>query len=321
MNRRRIATSVWLAAAASVALAGCGKPNATPAPPVPLAERVIEILDMPGDPDWLVAGFGSVWVKRDDGSVARVDAQSHEVVALIDADVSNPGLCQGIGTDGTSIWACSGPDIVRIDPVTNEVADVVAAHKIFGQGRLVHEAGRIWILNGEDGQRLVGVDVATLEVSSPIELGAGCRDLAVGGGSVWAACTPSNVVLRIDPTAGTVTRRIELESPYQVTVGPTAAWAATPTGVARIDLDDDSLTVVAMDPGPLDESGLWLDARSVWVRGASPFLTRIDAATARIVETITAPEIGPGDIVGLDGTLWASDYVGGHVVHLRVVTP
>jgi streptogramin lyase len=317
---------VCLALTFLVALTGCADAAPSPLPPtlpppVPLAERQIEIIDMPGDPDWLVAGFGSMWVKRDDGNVVRIDPATHELLATIDADITNPGLCQGIGSDGTSIWACSGPDIVRIDPATNAVVDVVEAHKIYVQGRLVSADGRVWILNGENGDRLVGVDVATHEIGAPIALDAACYDLAVGDASVWAACPMSNLVLRVDPATGTVTARIEVESPYTVTVGPDSAWAATTAGIARIDLDDHAVRSIPLDSAPGGDAGIWADATSVWVRTPDVFLFRVDSATLQIVEVISDPELGGGDVAGLDGSLWTSDFINGRVIHLRVDVP
>lgn len=298
-------------------LGGCGGAATLP-PPVPLADRQIAVIDMPGDPDWLVAGFGSIWVKRDDGNVIRIDPSSHELMATIDADITNPGLCQGIGNDGTSIWACSGPDIVRIDPATNEVVDVVEAHKIYVQGRLVSTTGQVWILNGDNGDRLVGVDVETFGIGDPIALDAACYDLAVGDGSVWAACPTSNLVLRIDPATATVAARIDVDSPYLVAIGTDAAWVATTAGIARIDLDDHAVLSIPLDSAPGGDAGIWADASSVWVRSPGVFLYRVDVATSRVVEVITDPELGAGDVVGLDGTLWASDFINGRLVHLRV---
>lgn len=311
-------------AALGVALVAvsCGTTAApTLAPPIPLTDRLLAAIEMPGDPDWLVADFGSVWVKRDDGNVVRIDPTSHELLATINADINDAGLCQGIGSDGASIWTCSGSDIVRIDPETNAVADVVAAHKVYAQGRLVHAAGRIWILNGEVADRLVGVDVNSFEIGAPIELDAECHDLAVGEGAVWVACPKSNLVLRIEPTSGTVTDRITVTGGAQVAVGPGAIWVATEVGITRIDLDDKSVKTVAMDPAPADEGSVWAADGSVWVRTASPFVTRIDATSAKVLERIEAPEYGPGDIVGFSGSLWASDYVNGFVIHLRADAP
>jgi streptogramin lyase len=124
-------------------------------------------------------------------------------------------------------------------------------------------------------------------------------------------------VLRIDPASAAVTARIEVESPFMVAVGPDAAWAATTTGIARIDLDDHVVTPITLPTAPADEGGVWADASSVWVRTPKEFLLRIDVATSTLAEILTDPDLGGGDILGLDGSLWTSDFVNDRVVHLR----
>jgi len=285
---------------------------------VPLADRQIAVLEPGGSPDWLVAGFGSVWVHRDDGNVMRIDPATQAVIAVIDADVNRAGLCQGIGTDGTSIWTCSGSDLVRVDPATNATEDVVRAGKIFGQGRLVSLAGHVWVLTGDDGERLVGVDSATLQVGEPIALDAGCRDLAVGGDAVWAACTPADLVLRIDPASGAVTDRITVKGANQLSVGADAVWVGSTDGIVRIDLASRQPRLAVKGAVPGDIGSVWASAEAVWLRLGTPFLTRIDPATSRVVERISAPEYDRGgDVIGVDGTLWATDSDNGVIVHLR----
>jgi streptogramin lyase len=307
----------WLAVAAVLALSACaGAP--TPPPPVPLADRQIAILQVDQGPDWLTTGFGSLWVKRDFGNVIRIDPSSHEILATITTDTPPFGLCQGIGADTRSIWSCSESesDIVRIDPGTNEIVDVVKVGKIEPQGRLVSEAGKVWILTGENGEQLVGVDSESLEIGAPIAIGAACWDLAVGGGAVWAVCPRENLVLRIDPTAGAVTDRIAVTTPTQISVGADAAWVGSADGIVRIDLKDRTSRVAIKDLVTGDLGAVWASATAIWVRAAKPFLTRIDPATSRVVEAITS-EYAAGDVIGLDGTLWASDSEAGVVVHLR----
>ena len=311
---------VLITTALTLILASCSgpaTPSSTLPPPIPLADRQIEVLEVPGSPDWLVAGFGSVWAKRDNGDVLRIDPVSHEVVATIEADVTGSDLCQGIGADETSIWACSMSDIVRIDPTTNKVADVVEARKIHVQGRLVAIAGRIWILTGTNAEELVGVHSATLDVGEPIALGVACSDLAVGDGAIWAACPQANIVLRIDPVAGSVTHQIEVEAPGSISVGADAAWVGSADGIVRINLADRSTRLVAevLRVGGL--GAVWASASAIWVRTQEPFLAKIDPATSQVSETITSQAYGAGDVIGLDGTLWASDSEAGVIVHLR----
>jgi hypothetical protein len=118
--RRLTCLTSLIAVLALVACAG-GR-----APSFPLADRQIAVLQVDSGPDWLTAGFGSVWVKRDSGDVLRIHPSSHEILATIKIDTPPFGLCQGIGADTRSIWSCSESesDIVRIDPTTN-AADVV----------------------------------------------------------------------------------------------------------------------------------------------------------------------------------------------------
>ena len=56
---------------------------------------------------------------------------------------------------------------------------------------------------------------------------------------------------------------------------------------------------------------------AVWIRTSPTFLTRIDPATSRVVETITAPDYDRGgDVIGVGDAVWASDSDNGVVVHL-----
>jgi streptogramin lyase len=299
-----------------LALVACA---GAPATSVPLADRQIAVLQLDSGPDWLTTGFDSIWVKRDYGDVLRIDPVSHEILATIRTDTPPFGLCQGIGADARSIWSCSESesDIVRIDPTTNATDVVVRARKIEPQGRLVAAAGKVWILSGENGEQLVGVDSDSFEVGPPIDIGAACSDLAAGGGAVWAVCSRENLVLRIDPAAGSVTDRIAVTTPTQISVGADAVWVGSADGIVRIDLEDRSTRVAVKDLVPGDLGSVWASPAGVWVRAAKPFLTRIDPATSRVVETITASEYGAGDVVGFGDDLWASDSEANVVVHLR----
>jgi len=310
-----------VAVALAAILGACGG-AATPPSPVPIADRQIEVLELPGSPDWLVAAFGSVWAKRDDGDVLRIDPASHEVLATIAADVTGPELCQGIGADATSIWACSMSDIVRIDPTTNEVVDVVKAGKIAVQGRLVSSAGRIWIIAGTNADQLVGVDSSSHGLGEPIALGETCTDLAAGADAVWAVCPDQGHLLRIDPTSGAMTDPIKVRGAGQVSVGVDAAWVIGLDGIVRVDLKDHATRVVAPGLAPVGFGSIWASADAVWVRAETPFLTRIDPTTGRVVEQIAAADWDSGgDVIGLDATLWASDSDNNVIVHIRAAAP
>ncbi len=66
--------------------------------------------------DGLIAFAGALWVKTDDGRVVRIDPATNRVTREIAVDdVSDKNqYCQGIGTDGKSIWACMQRDAARV---------------------------------------------------------------------------------------------------------------------------------------------------------------------------------------------------------------
>ena len=86
---------------------------------------------VPSDPDWLAAGFGSVWVKRPEGTGhprRRGDGHHHRrrSASIPHSEEQCGGM--GVGTDG--MWTCAGTDIVRIDPETDSTVATVKAGKI-----------------------------------------------------------------------------------------------------------------------------------------------------------------------------------------------
>jgi hypothetical protein len=75
-------------------------------------------LELTGGPDHLAAA-GSLWVRKDDGTVLRIDPDDTTEIATI---TTSDGLCQGLGADDVAVWSCTDDGVARIDPATNEVA-------------------------------------------------------------------------------------------------------------------------------------------------------------------------------------------------------
>jgi DNA-binding beta-propeller fold protein YncE len=273
-------------------------------------------VDLTGNPDWMAAAAGSVWVKRDDGVVTRLDPGSGEIIADIDVKaVPNEDPCTGIGVSTDAIWSCSETSIVRIDPTTNEVTKTVPVGKIWAQGRLVHAAGRIWVLAGE-GDRLVGITTADGAAAEPISLPAKCVDLGAASDVVYAACTDDDTVLRIDPATAAITK-VAVKGPNHVSVAGSSAWVAAAEGLLRLEPTSlaTQLTIPEIVPGAF--GGILADDAAVWVRQENPFLIRVDATTGAQTRVITAPH-GSGDVV-VDGTrIWASDVEGNSLIRLTV---
>ncbi len=313
----------WLAhAAGAILIAGlagaCSASTPPPSPPPSEPHTAFAPLELKvlGGPDWLVTTAGSLWVKRDDGHVNRIDPASGDVQAEIVSRVTSADGCNGLGTSAGAVWTCSGPDLVRIDPETNEVTDTIPIGKVFSQGRLVEATDRIWVLSG-NGDKLVGVTTADNSPGDPVALPVACADLAVADDVIYAACPDADTVLRVDPAAGSVTAKVTVPDAAQISATSGAVWVAGGDGLVRLDPSSlaTKLTVPGMATGWL--GSILASPAEVWVRGEDPFLTRVDAATGATTWIVSAP-YGAGDVLVDRDRVWTSDNEGNVLVRLTI---
>lgn len=261
----------------------------------------------------MASGFGSLWVKRDNGAVDRV-SPSGDLEAAIDADIFQQPVCQGIGVTETAVWACAtAGTLIRIDPTTNRFTSVDVP-KVNEQGRLTSSEGLLWVLTG-DGDRLEGV-ADDGRVTRGIDLGAYCTDVAdtASGGTLWVACAHDGLALRVDLRSGQVTGRVR-DVPGATAVSVSGdVWVAYEDGVGRVDAD--SLEIVGTVA--LDVSSLRAGNGGVWVRGSGEGqLTFVEAESGAITTRLGVPEVhSGGDTVVLQGRRWLSAYDDGVVVRL-----
>jgi hypothetical protein len=271
-------------------------------------------LDLVGEPDWPLEGFGSMWVlapDQEEPQLVRIDPETNEVVA----SVALPGqVCQGFTMSDDAVWACVSAGVVRIDPETNEITDEVAFETGAAFGSLAFGGGSVWALGAEGGvlNQLVRIDPAAMTATA-IPLGHGVSKLAYGFDAVWVMAPQDGLVLRIDPATEEVTERTTgLARPQVVKAGPDSLWVTLqgaeemapdePT-VVRIDPDDGAvLAEIATGAAP---DYLWADTDAVWVCARDLYLARIDPATNEVVETLTGPPSTCAVTIGF-GSVWAT---------------
>jgi streptogramin lyase len=151
------------------------------------------------------AGRGSVWIAADgknchDCRVARIDARSMEVTAMIRVDSGASSVRYGFGY----VWVVN-PDknlLQKVDPETERVVQTTEtgiSPRFFDVGE-----GAVWTLNQGDGT-VTRVDPWSGRATS-IDAGVpgGGGDLAVGGNWVWARGGDDPLLVRIDPTTNEV---------------------------------------------------------------------------------------------------------------------
>ncbi len=292
-----------------------------PSTVVALARRQIARVTIP-NPDALVAALGFIWVKTDDGRVVKVNPQTNRVVARRKLDTAKDPqhYCQGIGTDGRSVWVCAASDtatdLVRIDPHSLRPVLRIAADKAFDQEHLPYVAGRLWVLSG-GGKQLLAVNPSTGALKR-YPLSATCAQAAGSGSVLVVTCPNANMMLRIDATRGAVIARRTLQQPRYCAVSDNQVWIDTADGIERTD---DHLRTTALYPaltvglsGDLasDPSG------TIWVPQEHGFLYRIDPTRNAVVEQITSGRpLSGGSILVTNDSIWTSAYDDSTVFHLR----
>jgi outer membrane protein assembly factor BamB len=259
-------------------------------------------LRLPGGPDWLAVTDDGVWVKKDDGTLDRIDPDTGK--SALSVELPPGDLCQGVGAGLGSVWACDGTDVLRIDPATGKVTATFRLNKTATQGHLVTASGRLWLLTG-DGSTLLGVDPGTGQVVTTIPLAARGTDLGAGDAGLWVASQPDGQALRIDPDAGTVVvRATGLDRPLAVAVTD-SVWVGGASATVRLDPASGAVQATAAIGVGLD-GGLAADADAVWVRNDDRLLVRLDATDGTPVSGVSADVGNAGDVAVAFGSVWTT---------------
>lgn len=272
--------------------------------------------------DGMVAEAGALWVKTDDGQVARIDPVTNAITDQIQVDqVSDQRrYCQGIGSDGASVWACAMSDadtgVAQIDPGTRRIVRVIPAGKVFDQLAIPATRRGAWVLTGE-GTSVAVVEPASQQPTS-YPLGVRCLQLAAQSDRVVATCATANRVLVVDAATGTVVRRAALNAPRMAALSSSDLWVDTADGLTRLTRDLGVRTVYrGLIAGPGGD--VFAAGDSVWLRGSDGTITRIDAASGRLLERIT-PEssLSGGSLIVAFGSIWTTANNEGRVIRLRL---
>lgn len=279
---------------------------------VPFEERVLTTLDIKY-PDELVFVQGFIWVKTDDGHLIQVDPATNSVVGDIKVDTTSDPYhyCQGLGTDGENIWACSASgdenqrtiDVVRIDPNSQSVVETVKIGKIFDQFNMPFLLNHIWVLSG-NGDKLIGIDITTNQPSPAIDLGVRCFQVAVVDRSLLVTCRLENLMLRIDPEKMEVTERLTFTSPRNIAVAENGIWLSQDNAVVRLDMESLNPVIVFTN---LSNADIFVTKEAVWVRLENGFLYRIDPASNELIEQIkTDQSLSMGSILVTLDSIWTT---------------
>jgi YVTN family beta-propeller protein len=220
---------------------------------IPLAPRPEEFALSAVNP--VAVGHGAVWALRADFAIARVDAETNDVVAKVPVGAWPSAIATGAG----GVWVADdyANTVIRIDP---KGANSVTATTPVGRGpsAVAVGEGAVWVANTDDNT-VARIDPDTAAVTETIQVGRRPTGIAAGGGAVWVANSLSGTVSRIDPETNQVEATLEVgEAPQGVTVAHEMVWVTVqaravppeePSGASEGDV---ARVLVPSDPGPTD---------------------------------------------------------------------
>ena len=250
--------------------------------PLP-TEGLIAEIEVLGGPDWLAVDEHGVWAKDDNGSVVLIDPATNAIVDTVDVDVGGE-LCQGLGAGDGSVWACSGPDVARIDASHPELLSVIPVGKTYTQGNLGVAEGQVWMLIG-DGSTMHGYLTDTQDLWSRFALPVRGTDLAVGEAGLWVISTVDDVVIHVDMATGDVLDEIDVQAPVDIVVD-SGVWIGTQTESVRVDVASGTIDL-RVPVGTGDDGSIATTPGEVWVQSIDPLMTRIDRVSGAVIDTYT----------------------------------
>jgi YVTN family beta-propeller protein len=167
----------------------------------------------------------------------------------------------------------------------------------------------VWVADEHEGS-VTRVDPKTNRVVATIPIGppgpAGPQIMTAGPGGVWVDVDNMDEVVRIDAATNSVGLRVPLDGP--VASDGKEVWIGVDSGlnglaeVVRIDpVSGKVITKVYLDTEGI--GGLAIGFGSVWVTSGG--LTRIDAATGRVIERLDLGDDG-GNVIVAGGAVWVT---------------
>ena len=213
----------------------------------------------------------AVWVVTISGAVARINARTNRVGALVAVE---DAACVAAGRGGVWVTSPNLGLVTRIDPLTNEIVEQIAVES-FPQGIDVG-FGSVWVASGDLPEGTNGavsrINSRTNEVVLSIPVDEQPEYLAVGASGVWVTANDGTIKL-IEPSTNQVIdppARVGEGGRTSVAVGGGSVWGTVILGsdpIGTVTRVDPETSEADGEPIPVGESplGMAFGARSLWV--------------------------------------------------------
>jgi len=262
-----------------------------------------------GTADWVLVTDDAVWVASTKPyAILRIDPVSNTIVATIRI----PGeACSGLAFGFASVWTpvCGKkPALVRIDATKNAISATIPIVPAGSEGGIAASDDSVWMVTDNAGT-LNRIDPTTNGVRQKIPIPPGSYNPLFSNGIVWITGVESDGLTAVDAISGKVLASIPVGSkPRFLTAGAGSIWTLNQGDgtVSRVDEENRRLvaTIQAGIPGTGGDIGYGTD--SVWLTVFDVPITRIDAATNKVVRQWVGKG-GDSLRVGFDA-IWITDY-------------
>jgi virginiamycin B lyase len=194
-------------------------------------------------PSLVTVGAGAGWVATARGAVARIDAASNRVVAVIPLLPASPA---GIAVAGRSVWVATGGDgVARIEAATNRLVGTLRLD-LYAE-RVAVGGGALWVGGPttdpivEIAGAVARIDPATGRVREIVPTGLPIGLAAAAGGVVITEPDTVGGALECIQPGATLSGMTLQPALGELAVGGGAVWVADRRGSLVYRLDPDRL--------------------------------------------------------------------------------
>lgn len=276
-------------------------------PPPALDGTILRRIVVGADAKFVSALPESVAVVGAFGGVSLIDPETNRVVA--NGNVADAAT--RIMRTETSVWLTDYSDnqLLRVDPVTNTVADTFSFEGPDG----IDKDGDTIVVASFDGEFVARVDPSNGDILQQVEVGGKPTEvISHPDHGLWAAVFDTGELVEIDRESFEILQRVSVgQGPVGMAASSAHLWVANHDEgtIAKVDPETGEVVrTVAVGNGPTE---LVVNNGSAWVTVTDDgALVEVDANNGQILSSTPLGGAnaggGPTGISFADGTLWVA---------------
>ena len=268
---------------------------------LPPPGTVVDRVDVDTDPLFLTYDGSSIWVFHNGGSLAKVDAESGELIDVrrFALPANSPA---NVAALGDFLWVALPNQILKIDPASGETVETFATE--FAPGQMLVDGDDLWMAGNPveapygPGVTIWRFSTVTGDLTALIELD-GYPRISVIAGHLWVG--DSGKLWKVDLATGEVVRRIALPSiglnmTFDFAFDGNHIWLTTHLEPEVLKIDPNSGEIV--ETFLVNDSGTFAASDGTYV-----YVSNQASATSLLSATVSRIEIATGELSLIDGFL------------------